>query len=244
MTLDISHLTHTYGKKVALSDFNWRFENGFYGVLGPNGAGKTTLMKLISDSIRRQAGSILFDGTDIAILGRLFRGKLGYMPQEQGLYLEMSAFAFLSYIAGLKGIDRRQIRQAVDRALSAVDLQDHAGGKLAAFSGGMRQRIMLAQALLGNPGVLLLDEPTAGLDPYERVRVRRHIQSVSKQCIVIWSTHIVSDLEADADYVLLLNHGKRVEGGELADVLERNGVKSLEDAYLNLIVRNTQDGRS
>lgn len=241
MTLEISHLTHTYGKKAALSDFNWRFENGFYGILGPNGAGKTTLMKLISDSIRRQTGRILCDGIDIAELGRTFREKLGYMPQEQGLYLEMSAFSFLSYIAALKRIDRRQIQQEVDRALGAVDLHDHAGIKLAAFSGGMRQRIMLAQALLGNPGVLLLDEPTAGLDPYERVRVRRHIQSVSKHCIVIWSTHIVSDLEADADYVLLLDNGKRVEGGKLAAVLERNGVSSLEEAYLNLIVRNTQD---
>jgi ABC-type multidrug transport system ATPase subunit len=211
MPLEIQHLTHTYGKTRALSDFSWQFHAGFYGVLGPNGAGKTTLMRLISDNIRRQSGRILFQGQDIVGLGRSFREKLGYMPQEQGLYLDMTVCDFLSYIAVLKRIGRQAIRREVDQALHAVDCADQAFTRLSACSGGMRQRIMLAQSLLGQPEILLLDEPTAGLDPYERVRVRQYIRAISRQRIVIWSTHIVSDLEAGADQVLLLRSGSLID---------------------------------
>lgn len=243
MPLEIQHLTHTYGKTRALSDFSWQFHAGFYGVLGPNGAGKTTLMRLISDNIRRQNGRILFQGRDIVDLGRSFREKLGYMPQEQGLYLDMTGFDFLRYIAVLKRIDRQAVRPQIEQALQAVDCADQAFTRLSACSGGMRQRMMLAQALLGLPQILLLDEPTAGLDPYERVRVRQHIREISRQCIVIWSTHIVSDLEAGADQVLFLRSGSLVDAGPTADLLLRHGAGTLEEAYLKAIARDPQDVR-
>ena len=165
MELRIEHLMKRYGEKVALADFSYTFTPGIYGILGANGAGKSTLMNLITDNVSRDGGSILFDGTEILKLGKAFRAAVGYMPQQQGMYDDFSARAFLRYMAEIKQIPAKQARAQIEQLLEVVNLREVAHKKVGGFSGGMRQRVILAQALLGEPKVLILDEPTAGLDP-------------------------------------------------------------------------------
>lgn len=206
--LELTDLTKRYGNHVALEGFSASFAPGIYGILGANGAGKSTLMNLITDNIRRDSGSITFDGRDILELGDDFRQVLGYMPQQQGIYEQMTAASFVSYMGKLKGIKGKQLQQQVKDVLALTNLSDVANKKLGGFSGGMKQRALLAQALLGDPKVLLLDEPTAGLDPKERIRIRNYIRELAKERIVLLATHIVSDIESIADQVLLMKRGK------------------------------------
>jgi ABC-2 type transport system ATP-binding protein len=184
--------------------------NGIYGVLGANGAGKSTLMNLITDNVKRTSGEILYDGTDILKLGNRFRKHLGYMSQQQGFYDQISARAFLLYIASLKGLKKNEAKEQTDRLLEFVNLSDVAHKKVGSFSGGMKQRVLLAQALLGNPKVILLDEPTAGLDPKERIRIRNFISEIAEDKIILFSTHVVSDIEFIAREIILLKNGKLV----------------------------------
>ena len=165
MHIDISHLSKSYGETLALDDFTYSFHSGISAILGPNGAGKTTLMNLITDCTRRQGGEILYDGTDILKLGKRFRQKLGFMPQNQGMYEQMTAWDFLAYMAQIKGLKKKAAQAQIRELLAVVNLEGAAHQKVGGFSGGMRQRVMLAQAMLGQPEILLLDEPTAGLDP-------------------------------------------------------------------------------
>ncbi len=248
-SLTLLHVTKRYGDLTALSDFSMRFRQGIYGILGANGAGKSTMMNLITDNVRRDEGRILYGRTDILDLGDKFRKVLGYMPQQQGIYEQMTAESFVSYMGRLKGLRGRELREECERVLALANLTDVRHKKAGGFSGGMKQRLLLAQALLGNPQVLLLDEPTAGLDPRERIRIRNFIKELSKDRIVLLATHIVSDIESIADYVLLMKKGQLVKVDtprRLMDSLPLDwgtvaAHVSLEDVYLYYLDREEEE---
>ena len=190
-----------------LKDITLNLEPGhIYGIIGPNGAGKTTLMRIMTDLLAPSTGRVLLDGQDIAVMGAAFRKKLGYLPQDFGVYPNFTAEQFLLYIARLKGLSKFEAKRQTDDLLHMVGLEDKKQKKLKGFSGGQRQRVGIAQALLGDPEILVLDEPTAGLDPEERIRFRGIISDLSQQKLVLLSTHIVSDLEAVANEIILLHH--------------------------------------
>ena len=247
--LKLRHVTKKYGDKLALDDFSFTFREGIYGILGANGAGKSTVMNLITDNLKRDDGNILFNGRDIRYLGREYRKGLGYMPQQQGFYEGMTAESFLVYLAKLKEIPRREIIKEVDRVLDMVGMDDVRHHRIRSFSGGMKQRVLLAQALLGDPKVLILDEPTAGLDPKERARLRDHIYRLAQERIVLLATHIVSDIEAIADRILLLKDGRLLRSGtaeELISSLPETWkpvlhALSLEDVYLCYLGEDKHD---
>lgn len=208
MILEIKNLEKRYGQKRALCGIDLSMHAGIYGILGENGAGKSTLLNILTDNIQRTSGSVLFDGTDIVKLGAQYRKRLGYMPQQQGLYEQFTARAFLLYMASVKGIEKKLAKRQIEDLLAKVNLTQVANRKIGGFSGGMKQRLLLAQALLGEPKIIILDEPTAGLDPKERIRMRNYIAELSSDKIVIFATHIVSDIECIADYVVLLHGGE------------------------------------
>ncbi len=210
MELIFDSITKWYGKKCALESFSATMKEGIYGILGPNGAGKSTLMNLLTDNVKRSQGSILYNGKDILALGKEFRRKVGYMPQQQGIYDEFSAHQFLYYMGGIKGMDRKSIKAQSSELLEMVGLYKERDKKLGEFSGGMKQRVLLAQALMGDPEILILDEPTAGLDPEERIRIRNYISEISQNKIVILATHVVGDIESIADKVLLMQQGRLI----------------------------------
>ncbi len=220
MKLELIGLTKKYGSFTALDRVNITFTEGIYGILGANGAGKSTMMNLLTDNLSRTQGQILFNGTDILQLGRNFRRVLGYMPQQQGCYDHMTAQTFLSYMADLKGVPKRRARAEIDRLLAVTNLRSARHRKLGGFSGGMKQRVLLAQALLGNPKVVILDEPTAGLDPKERIRIRNFISSMSRRRIILLATHIVSDIESIADQILMMKRGRVVGLATPAQLVE------------------------
>lgn len=241
MELRIDRLSKRYGEKLALSDFSYTFHEGIYGILGANGAGKSTLMHLITDNVSRTSGEILLDGTDVLKSGDDFRAILGFMPQQQGLYESLTCESFLACMARLKGIPRRKLRAELDRVLALTNLSDQRHVKIGAFSGGMKQRTLLAQAMLGEPKVLILDEPTAGLDPKERIRLRNYIRDLGQNRIVLLATHIVSDIEAIADDIILMKQGRIVRSGSPAELIASlpagltpllGGTFSLDDVYL------------
>ncbi len=240
MELQLTEVTKKYGDKVALGNFSFTFQQGIYGILGANGAGKSTMMNLITDNLKRDGGEITFEGSDIRKLGAAYRRVLGYMTQQQGLYEGMTAESFLVYMARLKEIPRKAVQGEIDRVLEMTNLADVRHKKVGSFSGGMKQRVLLAQALLGDPKVLILDEPTAGLDPKERARLRDHIYRLSQNRIVLLATHIVSDIEAIADSILLMRQGKLLCSGTSDELIKSLPADwppvlhspSLEDVYL------------
>lgn len=230
--LKVTGLCKSYGKKRALIDFSYEFDNGVYGLLGANGAGKSTLMNLLTDNIKRDAGEILYDGAEILKLGSGYRECIGYMPQQQGFYEHFSARAFLFYMAELKGIRKKEAREQIDFLLKMVHLDRVADKKIGGFSGGMKQRVLLAQALLGKPGILILDEPTAGLDPKERINFRNYVRTLAKERIVLLATHVVSDVESIADRILILKDGKLVADETPGVLIEQVAGVNLEDVYM------------
>ena len=232
MELTIQNLTKTYGNKVALREFSYTFTPGIYGILGANGAGKSTLMNLITDNVKRDSGEILWNGTDILKLGREFRREVGYMPQQQGMYPDYSARDFLHYMAAIKELHRTESRTQIEELLAVVNLSEDAHKRLGGFSGGMRQRVLLAQALLGDPKILILDEPTAGLDPKERLRLRQYISDLARNKIVFLTTHIVSDIESIANDVLLMKQGELVAHGAPDALIAEVHGQNLEDVYM------------
>lgn len=205
MEVRLEHISKKYGSKYALRDFTATLENGVYGLLGTNGAGKTTLINAFMGIIPAQ-GDIFINGTNIRSLGSDFLSNIGYLPQYPKFYRDFSVREFLRYMCVLKGIDQADAR--IDTLLDTVNLADAAGKKIGALSGGMRQRLGIAQAMLSDPGILILDEPTAGLDPRERIRFRNLISQFSENRIVILATHIVSDVEFIANKILLLHQGE------------------------------------
>ena len=230
MELQLEHLSKTYGTVQALKDISYAFKPGIYGILGANGAGKSTMINLITDNVARDkgsaGGSILYDGQDILKLGSRFRGIIGYMPQQQGFYEDFSPKAFLRYMAEIKGIKGKNengqtVKEQIDELLEVVNLTGVAYKKIGGFSGGMKQRVLLAQALLGDPDILILDEPTAGLDPKERIAIRNYIAELSRNKIILFATHVVSDIECIADYVLLLKKGEIIAMGTPVELIEK-----------------------
>lgn len=221
MELSFDRLTKHYGNKIAVDCVSATLEPGVYGLLGANGAGKTTLMRMLCAILESTSGEVLFDGQDVISMGADYRNVLGYLPQDFGYYPNYTAMEFLMYIAALKGIPKKIARQRAKQLLEEVGLSNVANKKVGTFSGGMKQRVGIAQALLNNPDILILDEPTAGLDPKERVRFRNLLSDYAGDKIVILSTHIVSDIEAIADEVLLMKKGRFVLQGTVSELIEK-----------------------
>lgn len=225
MELVIDRLTKQYKNKIAVDRLSLKFSQGIYGLLGANGAGKTTLMRMVCGILSPTGGTITFDGMDVNT--EEYRSELGYLPQDFGYYPDFTGKDFLMYMAALKGIGKKDAERRTRELLEKVSLADVAKKKIKTYSGGMKQRLGIAQAIINDPKILILDEPTAGLDPKERVRFRNMIAELGRDSIVILSTHIVSDVEHIADYILMMNQGQLTFQGKREDIGE-----DLEQFYL------------
>lgn len=221
MELSLDRLTKHYGNKIAVDCVSATLRPGVYGLLGANGAGKTTLMRMLCTVLESTSGEVFLDGNEITSMGPEYRNILGYLPQDFGFYPNYSADEFLLYIAALKGIPKNIAKNRTKELLEVVGLSSVAGKKIKTFSGGMKQRLGIAQALLNTPEILILDEPTAGLDPKERVRLRNLLADYAGDKIVILSTHIVSDVEAIADEVLLMREGRFIQQGSVPQLVQK-----------------------
>ncbi len=212
--------SYNRNKTYAVKDFSINLTSGVYGLLGPNGAGKSTLMNIITQNLKADTGTVLLNNVEIDKLGDEYRGYLGYMPQQQSLYDDFTGEQFLWYMSSLKGLKRKEAKKKIDELLTLVNLQKDKYKKLKSYSGGMKQRILIAQALLNDPKILIMDEPTAGLDPKERIRIRNFISQISKDRIVLLATHVVSDVEYIAKEIIMLQHGEIVKNGTPQKLLE------------------------
>lgn len=233
MQLEIKHLSKTYGELKALEDVNFCLQKGISGLLGVNGAGKSTLIGIMTTNIRADQGEILLDGKNIETLGRDYRKRIGYVPQEQIYYPNMTVFDFLMYTGVLKDLPSKERKKEVEAVLERLELNDVKDRKVGTFSGGMIRKTILAQALIGDPQILILDEPTAGLDPHERVRLKKLLKELGSDKSILIATHIVSDIDGLVDQILLLKNGKIIpnhimeelekpdHAGKLEDMLER-----------------------
>ncbi len=211
MRLTVDRLSKQYKNKIAVDRVSFNLTEGVTGLLGANGAGKTTLMRMITGILAPTSGDITADG--IPVQTEEYRAILGYLPQDFGYYPEFTAREFVQYIAALKGLDKNTAKRKTDQLLELVGLSDVAGKKIKTFSGGMKQRVGIAQAIINDPKILILDEPTAGLDPKERVRFRNLIADIGKDTIVLFSTHIVSDIEHIASNVMMMRDGQIIYEG-------------------------------
>lgn len=230
MELTLKNITKVFKDKIAVNDFNVILTSGVYGLLGPNGAGKTSLMRIIADVSNATSGEVYLNGKSKTELGADYRDVLGYLPQDVGFYKSFTAQKFLEYVATLKGIDKEKASIKIDKLLKFVNLEKDRKRKIGKFSGGMKQRLGIAQALLNDPKILILDEPTAGLDPNERIRFKNLIAEISRDKIVILSTHIVSDVEFIANEILIMRDGELVEKATPVEMLNsiRGKVHSLK----------------
>lgn len=225
MELCIDRLTKQYENKIAVDRVSLQLTNGVYGLLGANGAGKTTFMRMLCGILKPTSGTVTFDGMDVS--SEEYRAELGYLPQDFGYYPDFNGMDFLLYMASLKGLTKTEAKRKSKKLLELVSLSDVAKKKIATYSGGMKQRLGIAQALLNDPKIIILDEPTAGLDPKERVRFCNLIKELGTESIVLLSTHIVSDIEHIADTVLMMKAGQIVFNGS-ADEID-----DLEKFYLD-----------
>ena len=225
MELKVDRLTKQYKNKIAVDRISFSLQKGVTGLLGANGAGKTTLMRMICGILTPTGGDISYDGIDVS--DEKFRNILRYLPQDFGYYPEFTGADFLMYFSALKGLSKKDARVRTEELLEIVGLSDVAKKKIKTYSGGMKQRLGIAQALINRPEVLILDEPTAGLDPKERVKFRNVIEEIGKDNIVLLSTHIVSDIEHIADRIIMMKSGQIIWNGKISDVQT-----DLEDFYL------------
>lgn len=234
MALSITNLSKQYNaEKTAVSNFSLTINKGVLGLLGPNGAGKSTLMKMIATISKPSAGNLLLDGIDIVQNPNAIRKVLGYLPQDFGVYPNLNAYEFLEYIAAMKGVGGKGLRQRIDLLLEGVNLSADAKRPIGTYSGGMKQRIGIAQALLNDPKVLIFDEPTVGLDPEERMRFRQLISDLAQDSIIILSSHIVSDIETIADEVAIMKEGKLITHAAQYDI-----IKQAEGRIFELLLDN------
>lgn len=221
MELSLYKITKRYGSFTALNDFTYNFTPGVYGLLGPNGAGKSTLMNIITDNLKPTSGTVKFDGMNTSDMDEDFRKILGFMPQQQGVYPNFTFERFLYYMAALKGMKKKDAKADIERLIEIVNLGNARSKRLGGFSGGMKQRALIAQAMLADPKIIILDEPTAGLDPKERIRIRNLISEIAFEKIVIIATHVVSDIEFIAKEVLLLKQGEIIGAGKPHELCEK-----------------------
>ena len=224
MKLEFNRITKSYGSNIAVNEFSAVLTPGVYALLGPNGSGKSTLMNVLTDNLKADSGSITYaeaDGKaeDVLKMGVRFREKLGFMPQYPGLYPNFTVERFMWYMAALKGIDKKTAKKQISDILRAVELDDMLHRKIGALSGGMKQRLLIAQALLNDPKILILDEPTAGLDPKERIRIRNFISEIAAGKIVILATHVVSDIEFIAKEVMIIKSGQLIQKDTIPNLL-------------------------
>lgn len=221
MELKMEHLYKSYRKKEALKDVNFTLGKGTYGLLGENGAGKSTLMRILSTVDFQTKGKVTYDGKDIIAMDEEYRDLIGYMPQDYSVYSGFTAKDFLEYMGTLKGIPNKKLKKKIPEVLEFVNLADAANRKVKTFSGGMKRRIGIAQAIINDPKILILDEPTAGLDPQERIRFSNIISDMSQDKIVLLSTHIVSDIEAIANDLVVIKKGEILEKGRISDLVKK-----------------------
>ncbi len=248
MKLCFREVTKSYGSNLALDHFTASLEPGIYALLGPNGSGKSTLMNILTDNLKADAGEITYTSDegvteDVLKMGVRFREKLGFMPQYPGLYPNFTVERFMWYMAALKGLSREKAKADIPAILAAVELDDVPRRKIGALSGGMKQRLALAQAVLGDPEILILDEPTAGLDPKQRIAIRNYIAKIAFDKIVLIATHVVPDIEFIAKDIILLKKGvivdnapphqltKKIEGKVWNVPSEETGVQRMQDTY-------------
>ena len=219
MELKIQNLQKDYGTVKALKGVDLTLTEGIYGFLGPNGAGKSTTMNILTGNLNATSGTVTYDGKPISEMGMEYRRKLGYMPQQQSLYPTFTVKRFLSYMAALRGMTKAEAKERIPIVLEQVELTEFADRKIAALSGGMKQRLLIAQAILGDPEILILDEPTAGLDPKQRIVIRNLIASIALHKIVIIATHVVSDVEYIAKEIVLMDQGNIVRACSRSDLV-------------------------
>lgn len=237
--LTLQNISKKYGQKTALDDVSLSFKTGVNALLGPNGSGKTTMMNIIADLISANSGSVLWNGTSVSRLGEKYREILGFMPQNVNLYKRFSAADNLRYFGKLKGLNSTRTELEIPRLLEKVNLADCADKKFGSFSGGMKQRLGIAVTIMNSPKLVIFDEPTAGLDPKERMRFREILRELSEDAVVILSTHIVSDVEMLADNIILLKNGKVCESGTAEELQAKYTPESatdrtaLETVYMN-----------
>ena len=232
--LELCNISKKYKEKIALKDVSLKLDNGIYGLLGPNGAGKSTLMNIITGNLEPTEGIIKWEGKEVKELGSNYRSLLGYAPQQQGMYETFSGRRFLSYMATLKGIPKSSMEDEINRVLLYVNMVEKSNQKIGTYSGGMKQRILIAQAIIGNPKLVILDEPTAGLDPKERVRIRERIAELSKDKIILVSTHVVSDIESIAKKIILIKTGKIIDYANVNGLCDKYNAANLEDVYMKI----------
>ena len=260
MILHFNSISKSYGSNLALDHFTASLEPGIYALLGPNGSGKSTLMNILTDNLKADAGEITYtsdDGVaeDVLKMGVRFREKLGFMPQYPGLYPNFTVERFMWYMAALKGLPREKAKADIPAILAAVELDDVPRRKIGALSGGMKQRLALAQAVLGDPEILILDEPTAGLDPKQRIAIRNYIAKIAFDKIVLIATHVVPDIEFIAKDIILLKKGvivdnapphqltKKIEGKVWNVPCEETEVQRMQDTYrVTNISRDDENG--
>jgi len=255
MTLTIQGISKSYGTNLALNSFTATLDAGIYALLGPNGSGKSTLMNILTDNLKADAGRITYDGENVLDMGVRFLEKLGFMPQYPGLYPNFTVERFMWYMAALKGRPKEESMRQIPEILAAVELDDVPKRKIGALSGGMKQRLTLAQAVLGDPEILILDEPTAGLDPKQRIAIRNYISKIAFNKIVLIATHVVPDIEFIAKDIIMLKKGvivdnapphelvKKIDGQVWLVPCAEHEVQAMQDHFrVTNIARDEQTG--